>query len=100
MYHAKGLDAPTKLAQTLEVRKVNARYRSGSQNMDGGSVNNRILTLVRRTHALVIGTSLSNQEIHKDTRVPRGGVYGGFVILAHPRLMVRECTLIFEPSRG
>ena len=27
------------------------------------------------------------------------GVYGGLVILAHPRLMVRECTLIFEPSR-
>src|SRR4051812_34977029 len=33
-------------------------------------------------------------------QVPRGGVYGGLVILAHPRLMVRECTLIFEPSRG
>src|ERR1041385_7373829 len=24
---------------------------------------------------------------------------GGLVILAHPRLMVRECTLIFEPQR-
>src|ERR1043165_3387142 len=33
-------------------------------------------------------------------QVPRGGVYGGLLILAHPRLMVRECTLIFEPSRG
>src|SRR3954471_9897935 len=26
-------------------------------------------------------------------QVPRGGLYGGLVILAHPRLMVRECTL-------
>ena len=25
-YHAKGLDAPTKYAPTLEVRKVNAPY--------------------------------------------------------------------------
>src|SRR3954469_5501937 len=33
-------------------------------------------------------------------QVPRGGVYGGLVILAHPRLMVRECTLIFEPYRA
>src|SRR3954468_14464607 len=33
------------------------------------------------------------------SQVPRGGVYGGLVILAHPRLMVRECTLIFDPSR-
>ena len=28
-YHAKGLDAPTKYAPTLEVRKGNARYRRG-----------------------------------------------------------------------
>ena len=66
--------------------------------MGGGSVNFRILTLVRRTHALIIGNSQSNQEVHKE-KVPRGGVYGGLVILVHPRLMVRECTLIFYPSR-
>src|SRR4051812_47826579 len=65
----------------------------------GGSVNFRILTLVRRTHALIIGNSQSNRRFTK-RQVPRGGVYGGLVILAHPRLMVRECTLIFEPSRG
>ena len=29
-YHAKGLDAPTKFAPTLNVRKGNARYRKGS----------------------------------------------------------------------
>ena len=65
----------------------------------GGSVNFRILTLVRRTHALIIGNSQSIRRFTK-RQVPRGGVYGGLVILGHPRLMVRECTLIFEPSRG
>ena len=59
-YHAKGLDALAKYALTLEVRKGNARYRRGLQNMGGGSVNFRILTLVRRTHALIIGNSQSN----------------------------------------
>ena len=66
--------------------------------MGGGSVNFRILTLVQRTHALIIGNSQSNQEVHKDTSTARR-VYGGLVIPAHPRLMVRECTLIFDPSR-
>ena len=66
--------------------------------MGGGSVNFRILTLVRRTHALIIGNSQSNQEVNKETS-PQGGVYGGLVILANPRLMVRECTLISDPSR-
>ena len=57
------------------------------------------LTLVRRTHALIIGNSQSNQEVHKETSTPRRSVWG-FGILALPLLMVRECTLIFEPSRG
>ena len=29
VYYAKGLDAPSKYAPTLEVRKGNARYRRG-----------------------------------------------------------------------
>src|ERR1041385_4422915 len=90
-----------------------------------------ILTLVRRTHALIIGNSQSSEEVHKESstpihsssgdlslcepphllsvtlnlvrrftkrQVPRGGVYGGLVILPHPRLMVRECSLIFDSS--
>src|ERR1041384_3368054 len=65
----------------------------------GGSVNFQILTLVRRTHALIIGNSQSNRRFTK-RQIPRGGGCGGLVILAHPRLMVHECTLIFEPSRG
>src|SRR3954462_9427923 len=42
----------------------------------GGSVNFRILTLVRRTHALIIGNSQSNQEVHKETGTPRRSVWG------------------------
>ena len=44
--------------------------------MDGGSANNRILTLVKGTHPLIIGNSLSNQEIHKDTSTLRRSVWG------------------------
>src|SRR4051812_34719767 len=46
------------------------------ENMGGGSVNFRILTLVRRTHALIIGNSQSNQEVHKETSIPRRSVWG------------------------
>src|SRR3954468_18484544 len=70
------LDAPANYAPTLEVRKGNARYRRGYKNMGGGSVNFRILTLVRRTHALIIGNSQSNQEVHKETSTPRRIVWG------------------------
>src|ERR1041384_5078532 len=60
--------------------------------MKGGSASNRILALVQRTHALIIGNSLSNREVHKETSTPRRSVWG-LVILAHPRPMVREGTL-------
>ena len=59
VYHAKDLDAPAKFAPNLKMRKGNARYRRGKQNMDGGSANNQILTLVKGTHSLIIGNSLS-----------------------------------------
>ena len=42
----------------------------------GGSVNFRILTLVRRTRALIIGNSQSNQEVHKEISTPRRSVWG------------------------
>ena len=66
--------------------------------MGGGSVNFRVLTLFQRTHALIIGNSRSNQEVHKETSTQRMSVWG-LPILAHPRLMVCEYTLIFDPSR-
>ena len=59
-YHVIGLDAPTEFAPTINVRKGNAEYLRGLQNMDDRSANNQILTLVRRTHTLIIGNSLSN----------------------------------------
>ena len=61
--------------------------------MAGGSAKNRILALVKGTHPLIIGNSLSSQEIHKDTSTIRG-VYGGLVILVHPRPVIREGTLL------
>ena len=48
----------------------------------GGSARNTILALVRRTHPLIIGNSLSSQESHEQPCIPRR-VYGGLVILAH-----------------
>src|SRR3954463_15576268 len=80
-YHAKGLDASVKYAPTLEVRKGNAWYRRGSKNMGGGSVKFRILTLVRRTHALIIGNSQSNQEVHKETSTPEEKCMGFWLSL-------------------
>ena len=44
--------------------------------MGGGSVNNQILALVKGTHALIIGNSQSNQEVHKETSTPRRSVWG------------------------
>ena len=48
-----------------------------ASNIDGGSANNRILTLVKGTDSLIIGNSLSSQEIHKESSTLRG-VFGGF----------------------
>ena len=59
--------------------------------MGGGSVYNRILTLVRRTHALIIGNSQTNQEVHKKTSTPRRSVWGfGYPCAssAHDNVMV------------
>src|ERR1043165_3155068 len=44
--------------------------------MDGRSANNRILTLVKGTHPLIMGNSVSSQEIHKETSTPRRSVWG------------------------
>src|SRR3954463_6772659 len=76
-YHAKDLDV---------LAKVDAKSRSEKEAMHGigearkiwvgGSVNFRILTLVRRTHALIIGNSQSNKEVLKETSTPRMSVWG------------------------
>src|ERR1041385_8113146 len=61
---------------TLGVRRRQCTAQERLENMGGGSVNFRILTLVRRTHALIIGKSQSNPEVHKETSTPRRSVWG------------------------
>src|SRR3954465_5045758 len=97
VYHAKGLDAPTRWAPTLGVRRGQCTVPKRLANMRRWKCQLSILTLVRRTHALIIGNSQSNKEVHKETSTPRRHVWG-LVILAHPRLILRECTLISDPS--
>ena len=58
--------------------------------MGGGSVNNRMLTLVTPIHLLSVTLNLIRMFTKR--QIPRGGVYGGLIILAHPRLMVHEGT--------
>ena len=66
--------------------------------MDGRSANNRILTLVKGTHPLIINNALSNQKIHIDTTTLRG-LYGGLVILAHPQPMITGGYSFTIPQR-
>src|SRR3954462_15829891 len=76
-YHAKGLDVPAKVGTNSRSEKK-AMHGTGEARKiwEGGSVNFRILTLVRRTHALIIGNSQSNQQVHKETSIPRRSVWG------------------------
>ena len=74
-YHAEGLDAPMKFAPS-PMRRAMHGTEEASKIWEGGSVNFRILTLVRRTHELIIGNSQSNKEVHKETSTPRRSVWG------------------------
>ena len=77
VYDAKGLDVPT---------KVDANSRSEKKAMHGTGEASKIwgrwkcqlsiLRLVRRTHALTIGNSQSNKEVHKEISTPRRSVWG------------------------
>src|ERR1041385_3062781 len=81
-YHAKGLDVPA---------KVDAKSRSEKKAMHGkgearkvwecGSVNFRILTLVQRTHALIIGNSQSNKEVSQRDKYPEEECMGVWLSL-------------------
>src|ERR1041385_5495549 len=75
VYRAKGLDAPAKFSPT-PTRRAMHNTEEDSKIWEGESANNRTLTLVRRTHALIIGNSLSSQEIHKETSTPRRSLWG------------------------
>ena len=65
--------------------------------MDGGSANNRILALVKGTHPLIIGNSLSSQEVHKEISTPRRSVWGfGYPCASSTHDIVRV-LYIFQP---
>src|SRR4051812_19928250 len=66
-YHAKGLDVPAKVDANSQTEKKGMHGTGeASKIWEGGSVNFRILRLVRRTHALIIGNSQFNQEVLKE----------------------------------
>ena len=76
-YHAKGVDVPAKVyANSRSEKKAMHDTREASKIWEGGSVNFRIHTLVRRNHALIIGNSQSNKEVQKETSTPRRAVWG------------------------
>src|SRR3954468_10942837 len=75
-YHITGFGCTGEVCTNSRGEKGQCTVPKKLENMASGSVNNRILTLVQRTHALIIGKSLSNQEIHKGTSTPRRSVWG------------------------
>src|ERR1041385_8300232 len=76
-YHGKGLDVPAKVdANSRSEKKAMHDTGEARKIWEGGSVNFRILTLVRRTHAVIIGNSQSNKDALKETSTPRRSVWG------------------------
>src|ERR1041385_6632231 len=61
---------------TLGVIRRQCMARERLVNMRRWKCQLSILTLVRRTHALNIGSSQSNEEVHKETSTPRRSVWG------------------------
>ena len=60
-YRAKNLDVPAKVdANSGSENKAMHGTGEARKIWEAGSVNFRILTLVQRTHALIIGNSQSN----------------------------------------
>src|ERR1041385_2397180 len=61
---------------TLGVRRRQCMARERLAKYGKVEVSTFKLTLVRRTHALIIGNSQSNKEVHKETSTPRRSVRG------------------------
>src|SRR3954465_12917858 len=64
-YHAKGLDAPAKVDANSRSEKRSMHGTEEASKYEEGKCHLSILTLVRRTHALIIGNSQSDKEVHK-----------------------------------
>src|SRR3954453_2127806 len=56
---------------TLGVRRRQCTAQERLAKMRRWKCQLSILTLVRRTHALIIGNSQSSKEVHKETSTPR-----------------------------
>src|SRR3954469_3268308 len=70
-YHAKCLDVPAKVEANSRSEKKEMHGTGEARKIwEGGSVNFRILTLVRRTPALIIGNSQSNKEVSQRDKYP------------------------------
>ena len=84
VYHLMGFGCTGEVCTTSrgEIGQCTVPKRLAKYKVIGGSARNTILALVRRTHPLIIGNSLSSQESHEQPCIPRR-VYGGLVILAH-----------------
>src|ERR1041385_1685885 len=81
-YRAKGLDVPAKVDANSRSEKKSMHGTGVARKIwEGGSFNFRILTLVRRTHELIIGNSQSNKEVHKETSTQRRSVWGVWLSL-------------------
>src|ERR1041385_2521272 len=74
VYHANSLDAPARWTETLGMRRGQCAVPKRLAYMRRWKCRLSILTLVRRTHALIIGNSQSNKEVHKETSTPRRSV--------------------------
>src|ERR1041385_6922877 len=61
---------------TLGVRRRQCKAQERLANMRRWKFQLSILTLVQRTHALIIGNSQYNEEVHKETSTPRRSVWG------------------------
>src|SRR3954467_14411374 len=95
-YRAKGLYVPANVDANSRSEKE-AMHGTGEARKiwEGGSVYFRILTLVRRTHALIIGNSQSNREVHIETSTPRRSVWG----FGYPCASSTDGTLVYSNIR-
>src|ERR1041385_774035 len=81
-YRAKGLDVPAKVdASSRSEKEATHGTEEARKIWEGGSVNFRILTLFRRTHALIIGNSQSNKEVSQRDRYPEEECMGVWLSL-------------------
>src|ERR1041385_4872734 len=61
---------------SLGMRRRQCTTQERLANMRRWKFQLSILTLVGRTHALIIRNSQSNEEVHKETSTPRRSVWG------------------------